>query len=133
MKNKKYRAGQTIYDSAGQLGLYKDTSAICRAAILNCRGTNEDNFHTTFTIVKPLWSYKERCRCNTRCRTEGAGQIVFDNWDVSDDCEGQCPCQYAQTRQGYVKDTCCKGIWPPAWGLEINRYLKYSNAFKNEW
>jgi len=123
MKNKQYREGQTIYDSAGQLGPYEDTSAICRAAILSGRGTNDDSFYTTFTIVKPLRSYKD----------PGAGQIVFDDWDVSDDCEGQCPGKYAQKRKDYVKDKCCKGGWPPQLGFEINRYLKYRNAFKNEW
>ena len=123
MKNKRYRAGQTVYNSGGNLGPYEDTSAICRAAILSGRGTNDDSFYTTFTIVKPLRSYKD----------PGAGQIVFDDWDVSDDCEGQCPGKYAQKRKDYVKDKCCKGGWPPQLGFEINRYLKYRNAFKNEW
>ena len=123
MKNKRYRAGQTVYNSGGNLGPYEDTSAICRAAILSGRGTNDDSFYTTFTIVKPLRRYKD----------PGGGQIEFEDWDVSDDCEGQCPGQYEQKRKDYVKNTCCRGGWPPALGFEINRYLKYRNGYKNEW
>ena len=123
MKNKRYRAGQTVYDSGGVLGPYEDTSAICRAAILSGRGTNDDSFYTTFTIVKPLRRYQD----------PGGGQIAFDEWNKADDCEGTCPGFFESERQAYVSKKCCRGGWPPQLGYEINRYLKYRNGFKNEW
>jgi hypothetical protein len=122
-KNKQYSEGQTIYDSGGRLGPYEDTSAICRAAILSGRGTNDDSFYTTFTIVKPL----------RRSQDPGGGQIAFDEWNKADDCEGTCPGFFESERQAYVSKKCCRGGWPPQLGYEINRYLKYRNGFKNEW
>jgi len=129
MKNKRYRAGQKIYDSGGVLGPYEDTSAICRAAILSGKGTNDDSFYTTFTIVKPLRRYQD----------PGGGQIEFEYWDRANDCEGQLggdckePNMFEEWRKAYVSTKCCKGGWPPQLGYENNRYLKVRNIYFNEW
>jgi len=122
-KDKHYREGQTIYDSAGILGPYEDTSAICRAAILSGVGTNDDSFYTTFTIVKPLRKYQD----------PGGGKIEFYKWDRSDDCEGACPGKYESYRKSYVSTRCCKGGSDKWLGYENNKYLKFRNAFFNEW
>ena len=111
-----YQAAGVAYgnpDEGGILGPYEDTSAICRAAILSGKGTNDDSFYTTFTIVAPVRKYQD----------PGGVTLDFYRWDKSD----------LPRDQNGVNDKCCHGGWPPQLGYENNRFLKFRNAFFNEW
>ena len=111
-----FQGAGVVYGSPETYGVlepYEDTTAICRAAILSGKGTNDDSFYVTFTIVEPVRAYKD----------PGGGQIVFEKWDRVGDSK------YAP----YVSDKCCKGGWPPKLGFATNEILKWRKAFKNEW
>ena len=108
--------GSPVYGdpkSDGKLGPYEDISSICRAAILNGRGTNDDSFYVTFTIVHPVRAYQD----------PGGVAIRFEKWDWAE----------MPDKSSQISDRCCKGGFPPQRGRKENELLEFRAGYKNEW